>query len=101
MKNRLSEVIDKILDKEQLALAEHYQNQFIIKDDLFEHIKYELRMQSSKWNELPKRDTEEREPYPELFRIQKLFDEQMECIKRDHTVLKKDYETYLSSLAYL
>lgn len=97
MKNRLSEVIDRICDREQLALAEHYQNQFIIKDDLYEHLKYELRMQTTRWKDLSKKEFEE-ELQPDLIKAQKHFREQMEFIERDHTVLKKDYNTYLASL---
>jgi len=34
MKNRLSEIIDQITNKESLGLAEQYQNRFLTKDDL-------------------------------------------------------------------
>ncbi len=90
--------MDKILDRDQLALAEHYQNQFIIKDDLYEHLKYELRIQRSRWNTLHIENKDQEKQHPELTKVQKHFREQMEFIERDHTVLKKDYDTYLSSL---
>jgi hypothetical protein len=42
LKTRLSEVVDKNTDKEFLALAEHFQNQFIIKDDFIGELKHDI-----------------------------------------------------------
>jgi hypothetical protein len=42
LKTRLSEVVDRNTDKEFLALAEHFQNQFIIKDDFIGELKHDI-----------------------------------------------------------
>jgi hypothetical protein len=42
LKTRLSEVVDRNTDKEFLALAEQFQNQFIIKDDFIGELKHDI-----------------------------------------------------------
>jgi hypothetical protein len=96
LKNRLSEVIDQIKDRENLALAEHFQNQFIIKDDVYDHIIHDLKKQSYKWKEI--KSINSKEIKDDLNKIQKNLKDQLEFIERDHAVLTKDYNTYLASL---
>ena len=97
LKNRLSEVIDQIEDRENLALAEHFQNQFIVKDDVYDHIIHDLRKQSYKWKEIESISTKEAQQ--DLRKIQKNLRDQIEYIERDHAVLTKDYNTYLALLS--
>lgn len=97
LKNRLSEVIDQIKDRENLALAEHFQNQFIVKDDVYDHIIHDLKKQSYKWKEV--KSITSKEQQEELAKIQKNLRDQLDFIERDHAVLAKDYNTYLSSLS--
>jgi hypothetical protein len=97
LKNRLSEVIDQIKDREKLALAEHFQNQFIIKDDVYDHILHDLKKQSNKWKGIATISTTAMKE--ELSKTQKNLSEQIEFIERDHAVLSKDYNTYLASLS--
>lgn len=52
MKNRLSEIIEQIPDRESLAVAEQFQNQFLTKDDLYDHMIHALMGQAVKWKEL-------------------------------------------------
>ncbi|MGC4100392.1 hypothetical protein [Ferruginibacter sp.] len=61
LKTRLSEAVDRGIDKEALALAEHFQNQFIIKDDCINELKQDIQiannnmpviMQEAKQNKL-------------------------------------------------
>ena len=96
LKNRLSEVMDQILDKSSLDLAEHFHNQFIIKDDIFEHILNELKIESEKWKMHKKSDNEK--VLIELKNAHAFLKIQMDTIEKDHAILKKDYNTYLSSL---
>jgi L-lactate utilization protein LutC len=42
LKTRLSQVLDRKIDKEFLALAEQFQNQFIIKDDFIDELKHDI-----------------------------------------------------------
>jgi len=42
LKTRLSEVVDSGIDKNSLALAEHFQNQFIIRDDFIIELRRDI-----------------------------------------------------------
>lgn len=96
LKNRLSEVIDQIKDRENLALAEHFQNLFIIKDDVYDHILHDLKKQAHKWTEI--KLIASKEISDDLSKTQKNLRDQIEFIERDHAVITKDYYTYLASL---
>jgi hypothetical protein len=96
LKNRLSEVIDQIRDRENLAIAEHFQNQFIVKDDIYDHIMHDLKMQSYKWKEI--QSFSSKDLHEDLKKIRKNLSDQIEFIERDHAVLTKDYTTYLDAL---
>jgi hypothetical protein len=97
LKNRLPEVIDQIKDRENLALAEHFQNQFIVKDDIYDHIMHDLKKQSHKWKEI--KSITSKEVQEDLKKIRKNLSDQIEFIERDHSVLTKDYNTYLDALS--
>ncbi len=96
-KIRLSEVIDQIKDKESLALAEHFQNLFIIKDDVYDHIIHDLKKQSHKWTEI--KLISSKEISEDLAKTQKNLRDQIAFIERDHAIITKDYNTYLASLS--
>lgn len=96
MKNRLAETIDQITNKESLGLAEQYQNKFLTKDDLYDHMLHVLAGQSIKWKELKSKPSSAIST--EIKRTHKKIREQMEFIERDHALIKQDYNTYLSSL---
>lgn len=96
MKNRLAEIIDQITNKESLGLAEHYQNKFLTKDDLYDHMLHVLMGQEIKWKELASNPGAAIST--EIKRTHKKIREQMEFIEHDHALIKKDYNTYLSSL---
>ena len=51
LKTRLSEVMDDITNNQNLALAEHFQNQFLVKDDAYDHMKNDLQRHVEKWNQ--------------------------------------------------
>jgi len=96
-KNRLSEVIDQIKDRENLALAEHFQNQFIVKDDVYDHIMHDLKKQSYKWKEI--KSFSSKDLYEDLNKTRKNLSDQIAFIERDHALLTKDYNTYLDALS--
>ena len=50
-KNRLSEVVDNSTDKGFLALAEHFQNRFIIKDEYIDELRHDINEQDKKLTE--------------------------------------------------
>lgn len=96
MKNRLSEIIDQITNKESLGLAEQYQNRFLTKDDLYDHMLHVLSGQAIKWKELKSKPGSTISI--EIKKTHKKIREQMEFIEHDHALIKQDYNTYLSSL---
>lgn len=98
MKNRLSEVIDQIRDRDDLAMAEHYQNQFIIKDDLFDHMLHDLHEETEKWNNSKLTSCEE--ILKELQNTHNHLRDQMEFIERDIAMIRKDYNAYLSKVIH-
>ena len=97
LKNRLSEVIDQIRDRENLALAEHFQNQFIVKDDIYDHIMHDLKKQSYKWKEI--KSFSSKDLHEDLNKTRKNLSDQIAFIERDHAVLTKDYNSYLDTLS--
>ncbi len=97
LKNRLSEVIDQIKDREKLSLAEHFQNQFIVKDDIYDHVLHDLKKHAHKWREI--KTISSKDISDELAKTQKNLRDQIEFIERDHAIIAKDYNTYLSTLS--
>ncbi|MEY2595175.1 MAG: hypothetical protein RI965_447 [Bacteroidota bacterium] len=97
LKTRLSEVMDDITNSENLALAEHFQNQFIVKDDAYDHMKHDLQRHIEKWSQ--QTSMEESIQVQSLKKIHARLKEQVDYIERDHSVLRKDYNTYLISLS--
>lgn len=94
MMNRLSEVIDSIHGGDNLAMAEHYQNQFIIKDDVYDHMLHDLKKLQTGLKEYPIQNTINKD----MQKLHKNLKDQLEFIERDHILLRQDYNTYLSSL---
>lgn len=96
LKTRLSEVMDDITNNQNLALAEHFQNQFLVKDDVYDHMKNDLQRHVDKWN--LQTSSDESNAVELLKKIHARLKEQIDYIEREHTVLRKDYNTYLISL---
>jgi hypothetical protein len=96
MKNHLSEMMDHVHERDSLALAEHFQNQFIVKDDVYDHIIFELRKQITKL-----RDTIWITQQPmsgEMKKNHAHIKEQVGKIQQEHLLLSADYNTYLNSI---
>ena len=64
---------------------------------MYDHILHDLKKQSYKWKEIHSLSSTSLQE--ELTKTQKNLREQIEFIERDHAVLSKDYNTYLSSLS--
>jgi hypothetical protein len=96
MKNRLSEIIDQITNKESLGMAEQYQNRFLTKDDLYDHMLHVLTGQATKWKEIKSKPASTISI--EIKKTHKKIRDQMEFIEHDHALIKQDYNTYLCSL---
>jgi hypothetical protein len=94
MKNRLSVVIEGIYNKENVAMAEHFQNQFIVKDDVYDHMLHDLNKQVGKWQQ----NTICPALLKDLKKSHANLCHQIESLEREQAVIRKDYNTYLSSL---
>jgi hypothetical protein len=96
MKTRLSEVMDQIHDRESLSIAEHFQDKFITKDDVFEHLINDLKIESKKWEQYKKNDPTIL--LSELSLIHNMHRLDIERLEQALDILKKDYNTFLASL---
>jgi hypothetical protein len=93
LKNRLSEVVDITSDKMFLAQAEHFQNQFIIKDEFVDELKHDVNEQEKMLMEkYIKTGNGIDEP---IIRRQKNIREQMEYLEKDFTNLRNEFNNYL------
>ena len=93
LKNRLSEVLDNSTDKEFLALAEHFQNRFIIKDEYIDELRHDI-------NEQDKKLTESTANYIDinLIKRQEKLGNEMEYFEKDFNKLKNEFNKYLSTV---
>ena len=92
LKTRLSEVVDISTDKEFLALAEQFQNKFIIKDEYIDELRHDISRQ-----ELVLKELKGGSPNENLNRLQGKFRNEMEYFEKDFTKLKNGFNKYLSS----
>lgn len=93
LKNRLSEVLDNSTDKEFLALAEQFQNKFIIKDEYIDELRHDI-------NEQDKKLTESTANYIDinLIKRQEKLRNEMEYFEKDFNKLKNEFNKYLSKV---
>lgn len=91
LKNRLAEVLDYKSNKEFLALAEHFQNLFILKDEFIDELRHDVNSQlqllSSKDKLLPDE---------KLIRKQVKLRNEMEYLEKNFAKLKNEFNRYLS-----
>jgi hypothetical protein len=92
LKNRLAEVLDQNMDKDFLALAEHFQNKFIIKDEYIDELRHDINIQQ---NNLPLAD--EILADRKLIKHQQKLRNEMEYFEKDFSRLKNEFNKYLST----
>ena len=93
LKNRLAEVVDHRIDKEFLALAEHFQNKFIIKDEYIDELRHDINAQEQ---ELIKKDNTLLDS--KIIKKQERLRNEMEYFEKDFANLKNEFNKYLSSV---
>ncbi|MEO7048846.1 MAG: hypothetical protein ABI091_26325 [Ferruginibacter sp.] len=91
LKTRLSEVLDRSSDKEFLAMAELFQNKFIIKDEYIDELLNDINKQE---DELGK--TGDALPGKTLIKHQEKLRNEMEYFEKDFNTLKNGFNKYLS-----
>ncbi len=93
MKNRLSEVLDSSVDKNFLALAEQFQNKFILKDEYIDELRHDI----NELDEISRTNTGQRLSST-LTKTQGKLRDAMEYFENDFNRLKNDFNKYLSSV---
>ena len=95
LKIRLSEVLDDKTDKDFLALAEHFQNQFILKDEFVDEMSHDVREQEKTLVVVAEKKAiiEER-----LIKKQQKIRNEMEFLEKDFNRMKNEFNKYLVSV---
>ena len=92
LKNRLAEVVDYRADKEFLALAEQFQNKFIIKDEYIDELRHDTNLQARDLTSTNKAITDIK-----LIKRQERLRNELEYFEIDFIKLKNEFNKYLST----
>jgi hypothetical protein len=92
MKTRLAEVVDHNADKDFLALAEQFQNKFIVKDEFIDELRHDINKQDRLLSEKPVLSGDNT-----LIKTQGKLRNEMEYFEKDFYTLKNEFTKYLSS----
>jgi seryl-tRNA synthetase len=93
LKNRLAEVVDYRMDKEFLALAEQFQNKFIIKDEYIDELRHDINEQAEDLIKIKDHFTNNK-----LIKRQEKLRNEMEYFEKDFSNLKNEFNKYLSTV---
>ncbi|MGG9963464.1 hypothetical protein [Ferruginibacter sp. SUN106] len=96
LKTRLSEVVDRNTDKEFLALAEHFQNQFIIKDEFMDELRHDINEMDAELK-IPSESAKITAAKKTEAKQTKLRNE-IEYLEKNFTQLKNEFNKYLISV---
>lgn len=92
LKDRLSEIVDKTSDKHILAQAEHFQNQFIIKDEFIDELKHDINEQAKLIKDCSRKN---QNGTVDFCSIQDKLREQMQYLEKDFAELRKAFYEYI------
>ena len=92
LKNRLAAVVDYRADKEFLALAEQFQNKFIIKDEHIDELRHDTNLQA---RDLTSSNTALTDI--KLIKRQERLRNELEYFEIDFIKLKNEFNKYLST----
>ena len=96
LKTRLSQVLDRKIDNEFLALAEQFQNQFIIKDDFINELKHDIHEMERVVKESS--DTMKIVPDIKVENKHNKLRNEMEYLEKNFAQLKNEFNKYLVSV---
>lgn len=96
LKTRLSEVVDQVSDKDFLALAEHFQNQFIIKDEFIRELQHDINSQEKNLKDTILRSSEV--PDDRTTKKQDKLRNEIEFLEKDFARLRNEFNKYLSTV---
>jgi len=94
MKNRLSVVLDNSMDKSFLALAEQFQNKFILKDEYIDELRHDVKKQDGQLSKVQQEESID----DGLSKNQGKLRNEMDYFEKDFNNLKSDFNKYLSSV---
>ena len=92
LKNRLSEVVDKVTDKLLIADAEQFQNEFLQKDEGMYDIKKDIQLQEKS---LQQSITQKEELSVDTCKKQEKLRSEIVSLERDCSMLKNKFNSYL------
>lgn len=95
LKNRLAEVVDGTTDKSFLAQAEHFQNQFIIKDEFLDELRHDVNEQERDLS--AKFHHQSFSTDPDMRERQQQLRGQMQYLEKEFTNLRYEFNYYLAS----
>ncbi len=97
LKTRLSEVVDRNTDREFLALAEHFQNQFIIKDEFMDELRHDVNELES-ITKIISGIQKNTAPDKKIESKQNKLRNEIEYLEKNFTQLKNEFNKYLVSV---
>ncbi len=92
LKTRLSEVLDHNSDKNFLALAEQFQNKFILKDEFIDELRHDVNKQEQSLKVLGEGSLNDK-----LSKRQERLRNEIEYFEMDFIKLKNEFNKYLST----
>ena len=95
LKTRLSEVVDKETDKSLIAEAEHFQTEFILKDEYVHDIEHDIKEQEKN---LKASLTQKTSPDYKTCKKQDKLRNEMTYLEKEFSHLKTQFNKYLLSL---
>ena len=94
LKTRLAQVVDKNTNKEFIALAEYFNNRFILSDEYISDILQDIRFQK---NAIENKLKENSTIYPKIELQQNKLRSEMERFETQITTLKREFNKQLVS----
>ncbi len=94
-KTRLSEVVDRETDVTFIANAEHFQNEFILKDEYIHDIERDIRGQEK---ELQMAFAQKRMPDTKTCKKQEKLRNEISYLEKEFSDLKNQFNKYLLSI---
>lgn len=95
LKTRLAEVLDQSTNKNFLALAEQFQNRFILKDEFIDELRHDIHEQDKLLKELYINKPKELDP--KTLKKQEKLRNEMAYLEKDFPMLKNEFNKYITN----
>ncbi len=92
LKTRLAAVVDQKTNKDFLALAEQFQNKFIINDEVIDELRHDINLQENGFTKTGSTACDYK-----IISKQDKFRNEMEYFEKNFLGLKNEFNKYLSS----